>query len=157
MSDTGFRGAPRGKVRDSLVDYQAHYSEANKSPTVSSTHGSSERRVSTTRGKVPAPGCNSARSLTPPASRAREVQALFAQIFSPSAHMPQSLGGRQNKQISRTNKWADRPEKGAVCPRRNALRKTSRDSLFDALSSFVSIRPTLVIQLEAGRPSLTAS
>ena len=33
MSDTGIHAAPRGRVRDSLVGYQAHYSEANKSPT----------------------------------------------------------------------------------------------------------------------------
>jgi hypothetical protein len=33
MSDTGLRGAPRGKVRGSQVDYQTHYNEAKESPT----------------------------------------------------------------------------------------------------------------------------
>ena len=33
MSDTGLRGAPRGKVSDGRVDHQAYYSEAKESPT----------------------------------------------------------------------------------------------------------------------------
>ena len=52
MSDTGSRGAPRGKVRDSRVDYQAHYSEANESPTSQFNNGGSTSRSEYDRTQV---------------------------------------------------------------------------------------------------------
>ena len=52
MSDTGIHAAPRGRVRDSLVDYQAHYSEANKSPTRQFNNGGSTGRSEYDRTQV---------------------------------------------------------------------------------------------------------
>ena len=52
MSDTGTHAAPRGRVRDSLVDYQAHYSEANESPTRQFNNGGSTGRSEYDRTQV---------------------------------------------------------------------------------------------------------
>ena len=52
MSDTGIHAAPRGRVRDSLVGYQAHYSEANKSPTDQFNNGGSTGRSEYDRTQV---------------------------------------------------------------------------------------------------------
>ena len=52
MSDTGIHAAPRGRVRDSLVDYQAHYSEANESPTSQFNNGGSTGRSEYDRTQV---------------------------------------------------------------------------------------------------------
>jgi hypothetical protein len=52
MSDTGLRGAPRGKVRGSQVDYQAHYSETKESPTSQFNNGGSTGRSECDRTQV---------------------------------------------------------------------------------------------------------
>ena len=52
MSDTGSHAAPRGRVRDSRVDYQAHYSEANESPTSQFNNGGSTGRSEYDRTQV---------------------------------------------------------------------------------------------------------